>query len=89
VGSQYNSFFGQRTEPLLAKRKKIVTGEEEAPPMPAGLEPVAGSGTAEGKAAEGQKVRTCCRPCADVELCLPQPHVVSCPSASERSQEYR
>ena len=49
-------FFGQCTAPLLAKRKKIVTGEEEAPPMPAGLEPVAGSGTAEEKAAEGQKV---------------------------------
>ena len=47
-------------EPLLEKRKKIVTGEEEAPPLPAGLEEET-SGTAEEKLAEeGNKVRICC-----------------------------
>ena len=58
--ADFNAFLERYTEPLLEKRKKIVTGEEEAPPMPAGLEQEETPGTAEEKAAEGQKVRTWC-----------------------------
>ena len=45
-------------EPLLEKRKKIVTGEEEAPAMPAGIEEGAAAKKAEAKpAGDGDKVR--------------------------------
>ena len=48
------------TDPLLEKRKRIVTGEEEAPPLPAGLNKEATAETAGAKPAEeAKKVRTC------------------------------
>ena len=44
-------------EPLLEKRKKIVTGEEDAPPVTEeGAEPDAAAGTAEGKPAKEPQV---------------------------------
>jgi hypothetical protein len=47
-------------EPLLEKRKKIVTGEEDAPPVTEeGAEPPADAGAAEEKPAQEQKVGVC------------------------------